>query len=159
MLKLLLPSRRTQARRDLEEQLERIVERLDHLETAPSPAPDTQEIERIAVSIQKEIYDRLHRLDSDFEKIRFAVSEGIERTDRAERRIHATIKRARKELKARGYEDPGLEAENLQLRLVDGDGGAEDGVPAVRSPVEEPADAPSSIKGVPANYLRRVRGF
>ena len=88
-----------------------------------------------------------------------AVAEGIERTDRAERRIRDTVKRARKELKAAGLENPGMEAEAEQLRLVDGDGGADGGLRPLPAPVESAAPEASSIKGVSLETLQRARGY
>ncbi len=89
----------------------------------------------------------------------FAVSDGIERTDRAERRVRNAIQRARKELGKLGYEDPGLEAEAGELRIVDGEGGGDGGVPAVSEEVAAVDAAPSSIRGVPAETLRRRWGI
>ena len=87
-----------------------------------------------------------------------AVSEGIERTERTERRIASTVARARKELRASGYDHPGVEAEDAELRKVDGGGSHGTEVLNLPGSVEESADAPSSIRGVPASTLRRVRG-
>lgn len=64
-----------------------------------------------------------------------AIAEGIERVDRAERRVRAAVQRARKRLEEHGYEDPGLEAEAEQLQLLDGDGGEAEGVPAMHGDV------------------------
>ncbi|MEE8139189.1 MAG: hypothetical protein V3T81_10035, partial [Thermoanaerobaculia bacterium] len=92
--------------------------------------------------------------DQRLKDVTFAVAEGIERVDRAERRIHATIKRARKELAESGFESPGLESEAAELQLVDGKGSDPVEVSTVPEAVES-----SSIKGVPAETLRRVRGW
>ncbi len=88
-----------------------------------------------------------------------AVAEGIERTERTERRIASTVARARKELRESGYDHPGVEAEDHELRKRDGDGSDDGGVPLVQGEVEADADQPSSIRGVPAATLRRVRGI
>jgi len=144
----------TNAIERVQEQLASILARLDALESAP------------LLPLHAELFDpRLDaletgfdRITSDFKATNFAVSEGIERTDRSERRIHATIKRARKELGKLGYEDPGLEAEAHELRLIDGDGGLDGGVPAVPAEVEEAESTPSSIPGVTAAQLRRRWG-
>ncbi len=161
------------ARVGVEWELPGIIARLDRLETAPPPSLTPQQIEATLSAIREGLSSTFEAADARFDGLEsaveevtvrlkatnFAVSEGIERTDRAERRIHATIKRARKEFKARGYEDPGLEEEAYQLRLVDGDRGADGELPTVPESVGEGAEVPSSIKGVPAETLRRVRGY
>ncbi len=48
-----------------------------------------------------------------------AIAEGIERTDRAERRVRATIVRARSRMASAGYHDEGLEAEAEDIRPPD----------------------------------------
>jgi len=138
----------------MQEQLASILTRLEGLESAPR-LPLHSELTEPRLDALETGFDRLL---SDFKATNFAVSEGIERTDRSERRIHATIKRARKELGKLGYEDPGLEAEAHELRLIDGDGGADGGVPAVPTEVAEVESAPSSIPGVTAEQLRRRWG-
>ena len=136
------------------EQLSGILARLDALESAPR-LPLHAELFDPRLDALETGFDRLL---SDFKATNFAVSEGIERTDRSERRIHATIRRARKELGKLGYEDPGLEAEDLQLHVIDGDGGEDGEVPAVPAEVAEVDSAPSSIPGVSAAQLRRRWG-
>jgi len=159
-------ARRRSLRDRLEWFIESTVQRLDRLETAPEPDQNlhelilqlnrkVDELEAELASLGTELSDVHGRLKAT----NFAVSEGIERTDRAERRIHATIKRARKELAARGLEDPGVEAEAYELRAVDGGGGGEGELPAVPEDVGENQDEPSSIAGVPASKLRRIRGW
>lgn len=111
------------------------------------------------VDQNEHIQEAVEALQIQAKNFVIALSEGIERTDRAERRIKATVSRARKELKARGYEDPGLDAEAYELRNVDAAGGGEDGVLPMHAPVAEVREEASSVKGVPAEALRRVRGF
>jgi len=161
------------ARQEAKEQLSGIISRLEHLEATPPPTLTSQQIKATLDAIREGLNGRLEAVDARMDSLgsavedvalrlkgtNFAVSEGIERTDRAERRIHATIKRARKELKARGLEDPGLEAEGYELRLVDGERGADGEVPAVPESVEPASEEASSIKGVSAQTLARVRGF
>jgi len=161
------------ARREREEDLSRIFDRLDLLESTPA-SPVTADTLRAAVdailqSLEKRLSPVESRLDgveteaSDGERrvkeLTFAVAEGIERVARHERRIHATVKRARKELADHGFESAGLEAEATELRLVDGEGGADSRVSKVSEEVEVPDEAPSSIRGVSADELRRVRGW
>jgi len=69
-----------------------------------------------------------------------AIAEGIQRVDRAERRVRSAVGRARKRLEEAGFVDDGLEAEAEQLREFDGSERPSEGVPPVRSNV---ADAPA----------------
>jgi len=140
---------------ELREQLHSIVDRLDRLESAPTASDRVLNLEELGVAQDA----RLEDLATKIKDLTFAVSEGIERTDRAERRIRNAIQRARKELGARGYEDPGLEAEAYELRAVDGDGGKDGGVPTVPEEVEAVGGEASSIKGVSAETLRRRWGY
>jgi len=139
----------------LREQLDGITSRLERVESAPTAADRVLNLEELGVA-QDATLDDLHTKIKD---LTFAVSEGIERTDRAERRVRGVIQRARKELGARGYEDPGLEAEAYELRAVDGDGGKGEEVPAVPKEVATVGGAASSIKGVSAEILRKRWGF
>ena len=161
------------ARRELEEQLRSISDRLDTLETAPAPEYDLDRLRGIMAGVSGQTNARLNQMDDErlalekglqalderVKKLVFAVAEGIERVNRYEGRIHATIKRARKELADSGFQSPGLETEAAQLQLIDGGGGPDSGVPDVPTEVVDDPDAPSSIRGVPAAVLRRVRGF
>lgn len=154
------------ARRVLQNVLQGIFSRLDDIESAPRPEPSADQIKGALQPTLAGIKGRCDELtvmygelEGKLKDITFAVSEGIERTDRAERRIHATLKRARAELKKRGFEDPGLEAEAHELRIVNGEELGEGGVPTLPEGVEPPVEAPSSIRNVPATALARVRRF
>jgi len=139
----------------LREQLDGITSRLERVESAPTPTDRVLNLEELGVAQDA----RLEELITKIKDLTFAVSEGIERTDRAERRVRGVIQRARKELGARGYEDPGLEAEAYELRAVDGDGGKDGGLPAVPTEVAAVGGEASSIKGVSAELLRKRWGF
>ena len=146
--------------------LDGIIERLEALESTPAPPSPPIPIEAIVAEIEARIAPQLELLavkQIDLEKrlkdTNVAVSEGIERTDRTERRIASTVARARKELRESGYDHPGVEAEDHELRKVNGGGGDDGGVQPVQGAVEADADQPSSIRGVPASTLRRVRGY
>jgi len=139
----------------LREQLGGYLTRLERLESAPTPTDRVLNLEELGVAQDA----HLSELQTKIKDLTFAVSEGIERTDRAERRVRGVIQRARKELGKLGYEDPGLEAEAHELRVVDGDGSADGGVPAVSEEVAEVDAAPSSIQGVTADQLRRRWGY
>jgi len=139
----------------LGEQLGGYLARLERVESAPTPGDRVTNLEGLTL----ELDSRLSELTQKTKDLTFAVSEGIERTDRAERRIRNAIQRARKELAARGFDDPGLEAEAHELRIVDGDGSGDGGVPAVPAEVEAVEGEASSIKGVSAAQLRKRWGY
>ena len=132
-----------------------IWDRIQKLESAPTPADVLPRIEGNEAYVE----ERLDANNKLMKELTIAVAEGIERVDRSERRVKATVARARKELKERGYTDPGLEAEAHELRVVDGDRGEDGAVQPVPTEMAEPADAPSSVRGVSASDLRRVRGI
>ena len=138
----------------LREQLGGYLTRLERVESAPTPGDRVTNLEALTVQLDKWISEQSQKIKD----LTFAVSEGIERTDRAERRIRNAIQRARKELAARGFDDPGLEAEAHELRVVDGDGGGDGGLPAVQTEVAAAESTPSSIRGVSAETLRRRWG-
>jgi len=137
-----------------QEELTGYLSRLERLESAPTPGDRVTNLEELASAQERTLTDQQQKIKD----LTFAVSEGIERTDRAERRIRNAIQRARKELASRGFDDPGLEAEAHELRLVDGEGSGDGGVPAVSTEVAEVDGAPSSIRGVTAEQLRRRWG-
>ncbi len=139
----------------LREQLDGITSRLERLESAPTPTDRVLNLEELGVAQDA----HLDQITTQIKDLTFAVSEGIERTDRAERRVRGVIQRARKELGARGYEDPGLEAEAYELRAVDGDGVKDSGLQPVSEEVAEVEPAASSIRGVSAELLRRRWGI
>jgi len=139
----------------LREQLEGILARLDRVESAPTAVDRVLNLEELGVAQDAQLTD----LQTKIKDLTFAVSEGIERTDRAERRVRGAIQRARKELAARGFDDPGLEAEAHELRIVDGDGSGDGGVPTVSEEVAEVEPEASSIKGVSAVLLRKRYGY
>ena len=143
---------------------DRINERLDALETGQLSAKGratigANETEITALqALQHRLEDRLNRVVEDLEQTRQAVAEGIANVTRTDNRIKATIARATKEFKKRGFESPGLEAEAVDLRPVDGTGGEEPGLPAVREALDAIPEEPSSVPGVTLAQLQRVRG-
>ena len=143
-----------------------IWDRLESLESTPRPPPPPDPTAAILIEMRAHVEERLAPLSAAFTELEkrlrdtnVAVAEGIERTDRSERRIASTVARARKELRESDFEHPGLEAEAHELRKVDGDGGHGTEVLHLPEKVEADADDPSSIRGVPASTLRRVRGI
>jgi len=120
--------------------LSRVTASLEAAQTPEIPAHDHAEI---------------RQLQEEFGVLRMAVAEGIEHVERVERRIQATVRRARKELAEEGVEHPGLEAEASELQLIDGGGSDRAWVPPVP---ENVGGAESSIPGVTQEQIRRVRG-
>lgn len=151
--------------------LQGILDRLDCLETAPASLGELVTIEGTLESIRQEnvalresssSQEQLAALESrvnrQLQQITAAVAEGIDRVDRSERRVVATVKRARKELKERGFTDEGVEAEHHQLHVLDEAGGNESPVPAVREEVGGAGEQASSVRGVSLVTLQKVRG-
>jgi len=142
--------------------LSSIKARLDQLEMAPETAlnPDGTAVE-FNVLKQEIVVLRASQeaVEDRFKNLLQAVADGIERVDRSERRIHATVKRARKELADGGLESPGLEAEANDLRLLDGGRSEEQGMPTVREELATYGGTPSSIPGVSREQLRAIRGM
>ena len=143
-----------------------ILFRLEAIESAPRPPPPTIDTAAVIAELEVIFEARLAPLAASFlglerrlKETNVAVAEGIERTERTERRIASTVARARKELRESGYDHPGVEAEDHELRKVDGDGSHGTEVPNLPGEVEADPNTPSSIRGVPASTLRRIRGY
>lgn len=101
------------------------------------------------LSSSSDVLQALELLDKKHDELRTAVARGIEDVERREARIRSTVGRARAELRRSGLEHPGLEAENRELRVIDGGGGDEEGVPPVSDDVEDPRHLDTSaIPGV-----------
>lgn len=58
------------------------------------------------------------------------------------KRAHHHVRRTQEELERRGLRDPELDGLDVELRLVDGGGSDEEGVPALHSDLEGPTSAP-----------------
>lgn len=136
--------------RGLRQDLQGILERIPKLETAVAQPRDLEPIKT-----------QLEHLESRLDTLRAAVSEGIERVDRSERRIRQVVTRARAQLEEEGYRDPGVEAEYAELQRGDGGGGEDGGVQPMSEEVGEPLDL-SSVPGAWSQEdiaaLRRFRG-
>lgn len=158
-----------EALRDSQEAVRGILARLDALETAPRPTTDLEPVTTTLEALQGDILEMLKHLNAHSDALEalqrqakdftFALSEGIERTDRAERRIAATVKRARDKLAESGFSDAGLDAEADGLQLVDGDRSEDVRVQGVPAEVAAVASDASSVKGVPLATMRRLRGM
>lgn len=129
------------------------------------PVPDSKG-EAAAASVQRQLTARVDSIEQLMEtcsrrleeherdlaelqvrinELTMAVAEGIQHVDRAERRVKATVARARRQLEDSGLESPGLEAEWAELRERDGDGGEERGVQPVREAVEADPSRPVTL--------------
>ena len=132
---------------------------LEQTQTEPTPPYDDQAIRDTLGILRRDFGSDLEETATRIRNLTQAVAEGIERVDRSERRIGATIKRAQEKLALAGYEDPGVEAEVEGLRLLDGDGIGTGGLPAVPPDVGGAGDQRSSVPGVTVAQLQRVRGL
>lgn len=132
---------------------------LERTRSVPAPSYDDAEL-RSAVAANKDaIDDHAMRWARENKLQTIAIAEGIERVDRSERRVAATVARAEKKLAESGFEDPGIQAELEGLHLLDGDRIGTGGVPPLQPSLDDPGDRPSSIPGVTVAELRKVRGL
>lgn len=97
---------------------------------------------------------RVAELASIIEDQNFAIAEGIERVDRAERRIKDTVRRAKARMARAGYVDDGLEAEADQLQLLDAPERPSQGVPPMSDDVED--DPPFDATGIPGDITPEI---
>jgi len=92
--------------------------------------------------------ESIERLQNTAKDQNVAISEGIERTDRAERRVRATVARAKKRLDDAGYSDEGIQAEIQEFDQADGFGGRESPVqPLPNGLAESPQHDMSAFPG------------
>jgi len=118
---------------DIEGRLDKIEASTDSYGTASLQAAHKLTETKMG-AFEDDLTAQVERID----RLTLALAEGIEKVERKERRIDAVIGRARKELKDSGLGSPALDAEAHDLRLLDGTGGEEHGMPPVREEVEEP---------------------
>lgn len=127
--------------------------RFESFETAPSPQYDDSEVwaalKRASAHIEA-LTDGLSAVEEDVASQNLAIAEGIERVDRAERRVRAAVARARRRMEELGYHDEGLDAEAEQLRLLDDDESATEGVPPLRGAVAGPE--PFDMSAFPGDW-------
>jgi len=132
---------------------------IDRLNTEPVPGYDDHQVRAEITALRKDVGDDLEDVAGRMKNLTMAVAEGIERVDRSERRIGATIKRAQAKLAESGYDDPAIAAEIEGLRLIDGAGGLEEEVPPLLPGVGDAGGQPSSVPGLTVAQLQRVRGL
>lgn len=121
-------------------------------------AEELSELKRLADHALAEAHDALTTcvpLADKINTLTLAVAHGIEHVDRAERRISATVQRAREQLRESGLISPGVEAAAGDLQELDGGGSGARRVPPVSESVEQPARAP--VPDPLVEDLRRLR--
>jgi len=115
------------------------------------------------VDNRAEIYGQLEmlakRIDENSEEVdrlKLAVSDGIERVHRAETRIAKTVQSARRLVRENGLEHPGIEAEADELRERDDTGSPEPELQLMPPRVDTPA-RPTGIPGITQADLDAIR--
>lgn len=103
----------------------------DAREVLDSTSPDP-----LAVAMAAEI----ERIDARLEDFTLALANGIDHVDRAEKRVRSVVTAAKARYERSGYSDPGIDAEEAQLPLVDAGLSPQEEVPPVQ-PVME-SDSP-----------------
>lgn len=74
--------------------------------------------------------DELLKIRADMDRLKLAVSEGIARVDRSEKRIQKTVTSARRMVRDSGLEHAGIEAEFAELESPDAE--ADESLPPVQ---------------------------
>lgn len=118
-------------------------------------------LEQDLAKTQTETEDRFLEVATAVEQLQatardhlLAIDEGISQVERAENRVKQVIRRAKAKLAADGVEDPGIEAEDRQLREGNGEGSAPVGVPPVSKDVGIVDPETGRIKGVPGRFTK-----
>lgn len=139
--------------------LEDIRRRLHDVESmAPPVCGHSDVVEDVAARVQR-LSEVVDAMVGDHKRLQLAIDEGIQKVNRAERRIRSSVSRARKQLAELGLEDPMLEGEAGEIRDDDGDGSENGRVRLVPPEVGGDPQTPSTIKGVSVEMIRRVRGM
>jgi len=115
------------------------------------PRDSTETLEHIAQAARER--DELERR---IDQLTQAVAEGIERVDRAEKRIRKSVTSARKLVRENGLEHPAIEAEYEELRERDAEPIEGGELQLVPEPVEE--DRKTGIPGLSPATLAAMRG-
>lgn len=136
----------------------RILELLDSAkEAAETGDLKVDRVEGLSEILRQHEAD-IRLLREEYSNLRAAVADGIEHEERREKRIKATVARARKQLEEFNLGDPALEAEAAHLRPEDADGSGEGEVPPLSEDlVEFDEDAASSVPGVTQGQMYQHR--
>jgi len=98
---------------------------------------------------------RLDGLGEEIDRIKIALSDGIARNDRAEKRIQKTVASARRQLREAGIEHAGIEAEHAELLERDESPGEDEQLRLLPESVEPPRR--SGIPGLSAEALEEIK--
>lgn len=83
---------------------------LPELHSRDSQVPDSWTHEHIVL------------IEAELERLKIAISEGIARVDRHEKRVQKTVTSARRLVRDNGLEHAGIEAEHAELQSTDAEG-------------------------------------
>lgn len=122
------------------------------LASIAQPATTPHQCDTEAVRLELEALEA--RTLEDSGRLRLAIAEGIERVDRAEKRVQKTVSSARKLVRENGLEHAGLEAEYSELLERDGEASPAVELPALPEPVVD--DRPTGIPGISRAELNRI---
>ncbi len=86
------------------------------------PSGDVVDWSNIREGISQQT-SRIDALETDLERQKLALSEGIERVARSENRIQKTVTSARRLVRDAGLEHAAIDAEHAELQPPDADGG------------------------------------
>jgi len=92
---------------------------------------------------------------AQIDQLRLAVSDGIERTDRAEKRIQKTVASARRLVSENGLEHAGIEAEAAEILARDD--GPSEVVPVHEVSADVVPDGPSGVPGLSRAQLEDLK--
>ncbi len=118
-------------------------------ENGPEPVVDHSETGAAFVAVLSRVAEN----EDEIAKLRLAVEHGIERVDRAEKRVQKTVASARRLVASSGVEHAGLEAEDEELRERNGE--AVEALPAVQPELVD--DRPTGIPGISRSRLNELR--
>lgn len=125
-----------------------VVRYLDRPEPVPASDPTT-----LGPSVT---FENMRNLERRLDEFQLALADGIQRVDRAEKRIQKTVTSARRLVANAGLEHAGIEAEAAELRDVDAPDITPEPVPAVQEDLEP--SGPSGIPGISQARLDELRG-
>jgi len=128
--------------------------RIRDVETRPLPASTSPETVAALAETVRELSAAHDQLEEAVSQQTIAIAEGIERAERAERRVRASVQRARAKLREHGLESDALDAEAAQLREDDGGRSREGGMQPMPAHMANGAAAPDSEAQL--SFLKRV---
>jgi len=112
-----------------------------------SEAPATRKHPSVTFDNLRNLERRLDEFQIKIDDLTVAISEGIARVDRHEKRIRKTVTSARKLVRENGLEHAGIEAEYAELQPPDG-AGIDHPLPTM----PEEVDPPRTIR-IPGGHL------